>query len=70
MSSWNKAPEPDKPENTAAEVVVASAEAVFVYAGHLEDGTRVVRDSDGLLYALAAVRRGGQEQANRPSEPH
>ena len=51
-------------------MVAVSAEAVFVYAGHLEDGTRVVRDSDGLLYALAAVRRGGQEQANRPSEPH
>jgi len=66
MSSWNKAAA-EEPE--PAEVVVASAEAVFVYAGHLEDGTRVVRDSDGLLYALAAVRRGSQEQVIRANEP-
>ena len=61
MSSWNKAAAESEP----AEVVVASAEAVFTYAGKLEDGTRVVRDSDGLLHALAAVRRGGQEQVKQ-----
>ena len=47
----------------------ASPEAVFVYAGKLEDGTRVVRDSDGLLHALASVRRGCQEQVTRAGEP-
>lgn len=46
----------DKPEEPG-EVVLASAEAVFTYAGHLEDGTQVVRDSDGLLHALVAVKK-------------
>ena len=50
----------DKPEEPA-EVTLASPEAVFVYAGRLDDGTQVVRDSDGLLHALVAVRRARQD---------
>jgi hypothetical protein len=37
------------------EVLVASPEAVYTYAGHLADGTQVVRDSDGLLHALVPL---------------
>lgn len=43
------------------EVVVASPEAVFLYAGHLADGTQVVRDSDGLLHALVPVSKSAWE---------
>ena len=39
------------------ETVIASAEAVYVYAGRLEDGTQVVRDAGGVLHALVAVKR-------------
>lgn len=42
---------PAEPE----EIVVASPEAVYTYAGRLEDGTRVVRDSNGILHALVPV---------------
>jgi hypothetical protein len=47
----------DKQDSDPAEVTVASPEAVYVYAGRLDDGTRVVRDSDGLLHALVSVKR-------------
>jgi hypothetical protein len=50
--SWNSKTEPEP-----GEVVVASQEATYIYAGRLDDGTRVVRDSDGLLHALVPVRR-------------
>lgn len=40
-----------------AEVTLASAEAVYLYAGRLEDGTAVVRDAGGVLHALVPVKR-------------
>ena len=43
-------------------MVIPSAEAVYVYAGRLEDGTQVVRDSGGVLHALVAVKRACQEK--------
>jgi hypothetical protein len=46
----------DKTEEPG-EVIIPSQEAVFVYAGRLEDGTQVVRDSGGLLHALVPVKR-------------
>jgi hypothetical protein len=42
------------------ELVMASPEATFIYAGRLEDGTQVVRDSAGLLHALVPVRKAGE----------
>ena len=38
------------------EIVLASPEATYTYAGRLEDGTKVVRDSNGILHALIPVR--------------
>lgn len=40
-----------------AETVIASPEAVYIYAGRLEDGTAVVRDAAGVLHALIAVKK-------------
>ncbi len=68
MSFRDKEPEyiaQDKPD--PAEVTVASAEAVYVWAGRLEDGTAVVRDSDGLLHALTAVKRARQDEVKLPA---
>lgn len=45
------------PDDEPREVPPARPSPVFVYAGKLEDGTRVVRDGDGLLHALVPVRR-------------
>lgn len=38
------------------EILIASEQATYTYAGRLEDGTTVVRDSDGILHALVPVR--------------
>lgn len=40
------------PVSEPEEIVIASVEATYTYAGRLEDGTRVVRDSNGVLHAL------------------
>lgn len=52
--TFNAAAEP-------AETVLASKEAVYIYAGRLEDGTVVVRDAGGVLYGLVPVKRACQE---------
>lgn len=53
------------------ETVIASPEAVYVYAGRLEDGTKVVRDSDGVLSALTSLIRapGFAVGGSVPREP-
>lgn len=48
--TFNAAAEPE-------ETVIASKEAVYIYAGRLEDGTVVVRDAGGVLHALVPVRK-------------
>lgn len=47
----------DRHRDEPAELVIASQEATYTYAGHLEDGTKAVRDSDGRLWALVPVSR-------------
>jgi hypothetical protein len=47
----------DKPEARLATELVLEEETVYTGVGKLEDGTRVVRDSNGLLHALVPVKR-------------
>lgn len=40
-----------------AEVLAAAEDALYLYVGHTEDGTKVVRDGEGLLHALTPLAR-------------
>ena len=50
-------PAPPVPLPEPAEITLASAEAIYIHAGRLEDGTVVVRDAGGVLHALVPVKR-------------